>query len=93
MELACEGGICSKHGGDELLGAIPGIHDEKKLKAAIEKFIEDYNEASEKPYKVSASIGIYNSEDDISFKKMFSDIEVYREKLRELKYEETHNAT
>ena len=27
------------------------------------------------------------------FKKMFSDIEVYREKLRELKYEETHNAT
>lgn len=27
------------------------------------------------------------------FDKMFSDIEMYREKLRELKYEETHDAT
>ena len=85
MEIACEGGICSKHGGDELLGAVPKALDPDRIKADIERFISDYNEASEKPYTVSSSIGIYVAKGgDLSFSKLFAQADdlMYIDKVR-----------
>ena len=85
LELACPGGICSKHGGDELLAAVPRIVDTDKVKHDIETFINDYNEASCKPYKVSSSIGICTvSGGDMSFSKLFAEADdlMYTDKVK-----------
>lgn len=85
MELACTGGICSKHGGDELLAAIPEIRDPDLIKKTIERFIDDFNEASTKPYKVSSSIGICTAKGgDLSFSRLFSQADdlMYTDKIK-----------
>ncbi|MBP3857436.1 MAG: GGDEF domain-containing protein [Ruminiclostridium sp.] len=85
MELACSDGICSKHGGDELLAAIPRICDKEELKYRIERFIADYNECAVKPYEVSSSIGIFTAKGgDLSFDKLFAEADdlMYTDKVR-----------
>ncbi len=60
MRQCCpEDTLCVRFGGDEMLAVYFGTLDEKKVKADFEKFFEERNASSGKPYKVSASVGIY----------------------------------
>lgn len=82
LKAACPGGICSKHGGDELVAAIPEKRDMDEIRNSINKYLDDYNKVSGKPYKVSASIGICCSENgNLDFSALFA-------KADELMYEE-----
>lgn len=54
-----EGTLCLRFGGDEMLGVYNGICDEKALREALERRLNDYNAFSGKPYNVSASLGLY----------------------------------
>ncbi len=79
---ACGNGICSKYGGDELIGLIQGRVDEEKIRSMIHENLARYNDTSDRPYKVSASVGAYNSDGNEKFSKMFSeaDMRMYSEK-------------
>ncbi len=83
LRSACGDGICSKHGGDELVSILTHKCDENKIKAEIERYLSEYNETSGKPYIVSASVGIYTAETHgESFSKMFAEADkrMYKEK-------------
>lgn len=85
LSVSCAGGICSKHGGDELVAAIPEKRDHDEIRGAIRKFLEDYNRISGKPYTVSASIGICGSENgNLDFSALFAKADelMYEEKLK-----------
>ncbi len=71
LRSACHGGICSRYGGDEMIAVMTIPCNPDKIKADIEAYIDRYNRHSEKPYKVSASIGIAVCENE-SFEKLFS---------------------
>ena len=73
MRQCCpEDTLCVRFGGDEMLAVYFGTLDEKKVKADFEKFFEERNASSEKPYKVSASVGIYecNIMEEINFDEL-----------------------
>ncbi len=82
LSEACPNGICSKYGGDELIGLIQGTADEGSIRQTVHESLSRYNETSEKPYTVSASVGVYTSDGSESFSRMFSeaDIRMYTEK-------------
>ena len=51
--------VCVRFGGDEMMAVCKGMYDSERLQVALEKWLDDYNGQSGKPYKVSASLGIY----------------------------------
>ena len=57
---ACpEGTLCLRFGGDEMLGVYNGVLDEAALREEFNKKLDGYNASSGKPYKISASLGMY----------------------------------
>ncbi|MGN1421887.1 MAG: diguanylate cyclase [Oscillospiraceae bacterium] len=87
MRCCCpEDTLCVRFGGDEMLAVYFGTLDEKKLKADFEKFYEERNAASGKPYKISASVGMYecNIMEEINFDELVkrSDKLMYFDKAR-----------
>lgn len=50
--------LCVRFGGDEMLAVYNGTIDENRLRADLSAYLDDYNEHSGKPYKVSSSVGI-----------------------------------
>lgn len=57
---ACpEGTLCLRFGGDEMLGVYNGVLDEAALREEFNKKLDEYNSSSGKPYKISASLGMY----------------------------------
>lgn len=80
-----EDSICIRFGGDEMFAVIGVKCDPVKIKEDIYSSLESFNEASGKPYKVSASVGIYTSDDGtIDFEELVrkSDELMYIDKFR-----------
>lgn len=71
LKKACPDGICSRYGGDEFVAVIGRECDAQKIRTGINDSLDKYNSMSDKPYKVSSSIGIYTSSHE-NFEKMFS---------------------
>lgn len=82
LRTACGSGLCSRYGGDELVGVISQPCDPDEIRRNMQAFLDDYNRNSNKPYKVSTSIGIYTTK-DIDFERMFAqaDALMYQDKL------------
>ena len=74
--------ICCRYGGDEILALFTKKVAPKSIEEKINNYIEEYNVNSGNPYKVSASIGIYSS-DDKNFDSMlsFADELMYKKKI------------
>ena len=81
LKTACKNGLCCRYGGDELIGILTVACDEKQIHEEIRQYLNEYNRNSGKPYRVSASIGIYTSADE-SLETMFekADALMYEEK-------------
>ncbi len=80
---ACKGGLCCRYGGDEIVGLMNTETDPDELRNKINSYISSFNETANKPYQVSASLGIFQT--DISnFDTMFhqADMLMYDEKNR-----------
>ena len=84
LKFACPEGICTRFGGDEMFGVIMGAHSESELRKAISDYLDSYNQRSDKPYAVSASVGIYitGTADDLDFEELIkkSDKLMYADK-------------
>ncbi len=83
LRLACAGGLCSRYGGDELVGVIFGPCDVDEIRRRMQESLDEYNRTSDKPYEVSTSIGIYTTK-HIDFERMFAkaDALMYEDKKR-----------
>lgn len=85
LRQACpDDAICLRFGGDEMLAVIRGVADEATIRQAITAYLDDYNNHSGKPYKVSTSLGIYITENnkclDIEYLIKKADILMYTDK-------------
>ncbi len=65
-------GICARYGGDEMIAVIPDACNVDEIKADIRCHLDAYNARSNKPYEVSASVGICLSSDSTDFETLFS---------------------
>lgn len=64
LKAACpEGAVCTRFGGDEMIAVIEGECTEP-LRERLNALLEDHSKKSGKPYRVSASLGIYVSRDE-----------------------------
>ena len=66
-----ETGAFCRYGGDEIIGLYSHAVNIDNIQKNLQKYIDDYNSSSGKPYTVSTSIGIYTSE-KASFEEMFA---------------------
>lgn len=82
LSEAGETGAFCRYGGDEIIGLYSHPVDNDSIQKNLQKYIDDYNASSGKPYKVSTSIGIYTS-DKASFEEMFAKADelMYQQKL------------
>ena len=82
LSAAIEGGTYCRYGGDEILGLYKGEVSSNLIKSRVQKYLDEYNNTSNKPYKISASVGVYSSQ-KTSFENLFAkaDSLMYEEKL------------
>lgn len=66
--------LCVRFGGDEMIAVCKGCLDIEELKKKIRAFFAEYNANSNKPYKVSASVGAccYENVDGLSIDDLIS---------------------
>lgn len=76
-----EGYFC-RYGGDEIIGLYTTKIDAKELDKKVNLYIDTYNQNSNKPYKVSTSIGLYTST-KTTFEEMFAKADelMYQQKI------------
>ena len=78
--------LCVRFGGDEMLAVYFGRLDQDKLREDFERFFDERNAVSGKPYRVSSSIGIYecSGKNEIDFDELIrkSDKLMYFDKAR-----------
>ena len=87
LEHVCpEGSLFNRFGGDEMLAVCQGRIEPQEIRSAFTKYFQEFNETSEKPFEVDASIGVYITEEDdvLSFEEIIerSDRLMYEEKER-----------
>lgn len=81
-------GACARFGGDEFVmaGTISEDSDIEDIRNNFQKFLDDFNSASDKPYTVSSSLGIITgvpcSDCSLDDFLRFADEEMYKEKVR-----------
>ena len=84
LENSCpEGSICIRFGGDEMFAVVKGRVN-KEIRTKIDAWLDNFNSKSGKPYKVSASVGIYTTDSrDADFEELVrkSDQLMYNEKI------------
>lgn len=84
LENSCpEGSICIRFGGDEMFAVVKGRVN-KEIRTKIDTWLDNFNSKSGKPYKVSASVGIYTTDSrDADFEELVrkSDQLMYNEKI------------
>lgn len=90
LQKGCpEGSLLTRFGGDEMLAVCPGRMEPEQVRAKFTKYFITFNQNSKKPYEVSASIGIYITEENdvLSFEELIekSDRLMYEEKERHRK--------
>lgn len=78
--------ICARFGGDEfVLCATSDVCDDRTVKTHIEDYIAQINATSNKPYKISASVGVCSAKcADFDFYKLYNkaDEKMYSEKIK-----------
>lgn len=81
-----KGSLFNRFGGDEMLAVCRGRMEPEEVKNAFTTYFSEFNRGAEKPYEVSASIGIYLTEENdiLSFEDIIekSDRLMYEEKER-----------
>lgn len=84
--------LCVRFGGDEMLAVIADECDEASIKERIKDFLEARNSEFGKPYEISASVGIYASQNpgELDFEELIktSDKLMYEEKQLKKKLRE-----
>lgn len=90
LKAVCpEGSLFNRFGGDEMLGVCRGRLEPEDIRAAFTEYFREFNKASDKPYEVEASIGVYITEENesLSFEELIerSDRLMYEEKERHRK--------
>lgn len=79
---------CARFGGDEyvLAGSLQNSLREETFKKEFQQYIDNFNETSNKPYKISASIGVIvgipSHEITLDEFIKFADEEMYKEKVK-----------
>lgn len=80
-----ETAICARFGGDEMIAVIKGRYTDD-IRSEINSYLDSFNSTSGKPYRVSASVGIYHAkQEEISdFKEILkrSDKLMYMDKAK-----------
>ena len=80
-----ETAICARFGGDEMIAVIRGRYTDD-IRSEINSYLDSFNATSGKPYRVSASVGIYYAkQEEISdFKEILkrSDKLMYMDKAK-----------
>ena len=80
-----ENAICVRFGGDEMLAVITGKCVPEQIKYDINRRLNKYNATEGKPYRISASMGIYRTDStkntDFEFLVKETDADMYAEKL------------
>lgn len=90
LEHVCpQGSLFNRFGGDEMLAVCRGRIEPDEVRAAFTSYFDSFNQSSDKPYEVSASIGVYNTKEQerLSFEELLerSDCLMYEEKERHRK--------
>ena len=89
VNVCPEDSLFTRFGGDEMLAVCQGRIEPEDIKTAFAAYFKNFNEQSQKPYTVEASIGIYitNEADVLSFEELVekSDRLMYEEKERHRK--------
>lgn len=84
--------LCVRFGGDEMLAVIAGDCDEAEIRDRLTEFISARNSEYGKPYEISASVGIYASQNpgELDFEELIktSDKLMYEEKQLKKKLRE-----
>jgi len=84
--------LCVRFGGDEMLAVIAGNCDENEIRNKLNGFISARNSEYDKPYEISASVGIYASQNpgELDFEDLIktSDKLMYEEKQLKKKLRE-----
>ncbi len=82
LHSACYDGLCSRYGGDELIAVLTKPCNPDAIRQKIKDYLTSYNRTSNKPYAVSASIGIYTTK-DTDFDRMFTNVDklMYQDKM------------
>jgi len=88
-EVCPKGSIFNRFGGDEMLAVCQGRYDPEPIRNAFTRYFKKFNEESQKPYDVHASIGVYITEENeqLDFEEILerSDRLMYAEKERHRK--------
>ncbi|MCQ2591451.1 MAG: GGDEF domain-containing protein [Treponema sp.] len=76
------GGYYCRYGGDEIIGIFPTEVSADLIKEQLNAFIDSYNITSNKPYKVSTSVGVVTSP-KATFEELFAKADklMYEEKV------------
>lgn len=76
-------GLCCRYGGDEMIAVLMREADPAAIRTGINTYLANYNANSNKPYKVSASVGVYSSRTE-NFETMFekADALMYQDKMQ-----------
>ena len=87
LEKVCpEGSLFNRFGGDEMLAVCRGKFEPDFIRQAFARYFIEFNETSDKPYDVEASIGVYVTEENekLNFEDILerSDRLMYEEKER-----------
>lgn len=85
-----EGAVCARFGGDEIIAVFAGNADNKAIEHRFMQVIENINSSALKPYRISASIGIYT--DKNSSQSRFEDLLKKADKLMYMQKQEHHKA-
>lgn len=84
--------LCVRFGGDEMLAVVAGDCDENEIRDKLNSFISARNSEYGKPYEISASVGIYASQNpgELDFEELIktSDKLMYEEKQLKKKLRE-----
>lgn len=87
LQRACpKGSLLNRFGGDEMLAVCPGKIEPEEVRKAFSTSFREFNKKSGKPYEISASIGVYITEENavLNFEELIekSDHLMYEEKER-----------
>ena len=59
LRMSCpEDSLCVRWGGDEMVAVIPGTVSADSIRDEIDRYLENANRTSGKPYRISASVGV-----------------------------------
>lgn len=79
--------LCVRFGGDEMLAVVFGECDSKSITSKIDSYLDDFNRLSGNAYKVSASVGVYQTDTsaDINFETLVKKTDAIMYQIKQAK--------